>query len=63
MRIEFLDSKDPSVQLTISIPSIKDLLKDFLNEIKDFNYKIILKVLLSKYKENGDREFSPVYPV
>ena len=36
--IEIIDSKDPSVQLTISKPSIKDLFKDLLAEIKGFKY-------------------------
>ena len=31
--IEIIDSKDSSVQFTISKPSIKDLLKDLLKEI------------------------------
>ena len=35
--------------------------KDLLDEIKGFKYQITLKVLLSKYKENTDREFTPVY--
>ena len=47
--------------LTIIIPIIKDLFKDLLAEIKGFKYQIILKVLLSKYKENAEREFAPVY--
>ena len=29
--------------------------------MKDFKYQITVKVLLSKYKGNGDKEFSPVY--
>ena len=41
--------------------SIKDLFKDLLNEIKGFKCQISLKVLLSKYKENTDREFASVY--
>ena len=45
--VEVIDSKDPSVQLTISRPNIKDLLKDLLNEINGFKYQITLKVLLS----------------
>ena len=32
-----------------------------MNEIKGFKYEIALKVLLSKYKENKDIEFAPVY--
>ena len=53
--------KDPSVQLTVSKPSIKDLFKDLLNEIKGFRYQITLKVLLSKCKENTDRDSAPAY--
>ena len=34
---------------------------DLLDEMKDFKYQITVKVLLSKYKGNGDKEFSPVY--
>ena len=55
--IEIIDPKDPSVQLTISKPSIED----FLSEIKGFKYQITLKVLLSKYKENVEREFEPFH--
>ena len=60
-RIERVDSKDPSVQLEISEPSIKDLFKDLLYEIKATKYQITLKVLLSKYKKNTDKEFPTVY--
>ena len=28
--------------------------------MKDFKYQIIVKVLLCKYKGNGDKEFVPV---
>ena len=59
--IEIIDSKDPSVQLTISKPSIKDFFKELLNEIKGFKYQITLKVLFCKYKENTDKEFASVY--
>ena len=48
-------------ELSVSKPSIKDLFKDLLNEIKRFKYQITLNVLLSKYKENTDREFASVY--
>ena len=37
------------------------LFKDFLGEIKGFKYQITLKNLLSKYKENTDRELAPLY--
>ena len=48
--MEIIDLKDPSVQLTISKPSIKGLLKDLdlLNEMKGFKHQISQKVLLSK---------------
>ena len=59
--VEVIDSKDPSIQFTISRPSIKDLFKDLLAEIKGFKYQITLKVLLNKCKKNGEREFAPVY--
>ena len=59
--IAIIDSKDQSVQLTISKQSIKDLFEDLLNKIKGFKYQITLKVLLSKYKENTDRELAPIY--
>ena len=60
-RIEIIDSKDRSVQLIISKPSIEYLLKDLLDEIKDFKYQITLKVSLSNFKENTDREYVLVY--
>ena len=47
-RIEIIDSKDPSVQLTVSKSRIKDLFKDFLDEIKGVKYQITVKVLLKK---------------
>ena len=53
--VDVIDSKDPSVQLTISKPNIKDLFKNYLNENKSFKYQITLKVLLIKYKENTER--------
>ena len=44
--IELIDSKDPSIQLTISKASIEDLFKDLLlDEIKGFKYQITLKIL------------------
>ena len=52
---------DPLVQLEANKPLIKDLFRDFLIETKDFKYEITLKVLLSKQKQNGGKEFSTVY--
>ena len=40
---EIIHSKYPSVQSTISKPSIEDLLKDLSDEIKDFKYQITPK--------------------
>ena len=37
------------------------MFKDLLDEIKSFKYRITINILLSKRKENGDTEFSPVY--
>ena len=58
---QIIDSKYPSVQLTISKSSIEDLFKDLLDEITGFKYQKTLKVLFSKYKENTGREFTTVY--
>ena len=45
----------------MSKSSIKDLFSDLLNETKGFKYQIIVKVLLKKYKINGEIKFSTVY--
>ena len=37
------------------------MFKDLLAGIKGFKYEVTLKVLLSKYKENAEREFASVY--
>ena len=37
------------------------MVKDLLDETKDFKYQITIKFLLSKYKEKTDTEFIPVY--
>ena len=47
-------------QLEASKSKIKDLVNDFLNETKGFKYQITLKVVLKKYKLNGEIEFRPV---
>ena len=52
---------DSLVQLESSKSVIKDLLREFLIEMKGFKYQITMKVYLSKQKENGDREFATVY--
>ena len=49
------------IELEASKSSIKDLFSDLLNETKGFKYQITVKVLLKKYKLNGEIEFAPVY--
>ena len=60
-KVEIVDKKDLIVQLEASKSSIKDLFNDLLNETKGFKYQITVKVLLKKYKHNGEIEFAPVY--
>ena len=59
--VEIVERKDPIVQLEASKSSIKDLFNDLLNKTKGFKYQISVKVLLKKYKHNGEIEFAPVY--
>ena len=54
LSVEIIEKKDPIVQLDPTKSSIKDLFSDLLNEAKDFTYKIGIKVLLKKYKLNGE---------
>ena len=37
------------------------MFSDLLNETKGFKYQRTLKVMLRKYKPNGEIEFSPAY--
>ena len=60
-KVEIIEKKDPIVQLEASKSSIKDLFSDLLNETKGFKYQITVKVLLKKYKLDGEIEFRPVY--
>ena len=60
-KVEIIERKDPIVQLEASKSSIKDLFSDTLNETQGFKYQITVKVLLEKYKSNGETEFAPVY--
>ena len=60
-KVEIVEKKDLIVQLEASRSIIKDLFNDFLNETKGFKYQITVKVLLKKYKPNGEIEFTPVY--
>ena len=59
--VEIIDSKDPSVQLTVNKLNTKDFFKDLSDEMKSFKHQITLKLLLRKQKENTEREFAPVY--
>ena len=60
-KVEIIEKKDPIVQLEASKLSIKNLFSDLLNEIKGFKYQITVKVLLKKYKLDGEIEFRPVF--
>ena len=60
-KVEIIEEKYPIVQLEAIKSSIKDLFSDLLNETKGFKYQITVKVLLKKYKLNGEIEFTPVY--
>ena len=60
-KVEIVERKIPIVQLETTKSSIKDLFSDLLNETKGFKYQITVKVLLKKYKLNGEIEFAPVY--
>ena len=60
-KVEIVDKKDLIVQLEASRSSIKYLFNDMLNETRGFKYQITVKVLLKKYRSNGEIEFTPVY--
>ena len=60
-KVEIVDKKDLIVQLETSRSSIKYLFNDLLNETRGFKYQITVKVLLKKYKLNGEIEFALVY--
>ena len=55
-KVEIVDIKDLIAQLEASKLSIKDLFIDLLNETRGFKYQITVKVLLKKYKSNGEIE-------
>ena len=60
-KVEIIEIKDPINQLEASKSSIRDLFSDLINETKGFKYQLTLKVLLKKYKPDGEIEFRPVY--
>ena len=60
-KVGITEKKDPIKQLEASKSSIKDLFSDLLNETKGFKYQITPKVMLKKYKPNGEIEFRLAY--
>ena len=60
-KVEIIERKDPILQLEARRSSITNLFSDLLNEANKFKYQITVKVLLKKYKLNGETEFTPVY--
>ena len=56
-KVEIIEKKDQIKQLEGSKSSIKDLFSDLLNKTKSFKYQIKLKIMLKKYKPNGEIEF------
>ena len=60
-KVKITEKKDRILQLEASKSSIKDMFSDLLNETKGFKYQITVKVLLKKYKLNGEIELAPVY--
>ena len=59
--VEIVERKDIIVQSEASKLSIKGLFSNLINEMKGFKYQITVKVLLKKYKPNGEKEFAPIY--
>ena len=60
-KVEIVEKKDLIVQLEASKSSIKDIFSNLLSEIKGFKYQITVKILMKKYKQDGEIEFAPVY--
>ena len=60
-KAEIIDSKDSLAQLEVSKSISKELFKDLVNEMKGFKYQITVATLLSKHKQNGDIEYTPLY--
>ena len=59
-KVQIVERKDPIVQLKASKLSMKIFFSDLLNETKGFKYQFTVKVLLKKYKHNGEIKFKPV---
>ena len=60
-KVEIVDKKDLIVQLQVSKSRIKNLFNDLLNVTKGFKYQVTVKVLLKKYRSNGEIELAPSY--
>ena len=60
-KVELVEKKDSIEQLETTKSSIKDLFNDLLGETKVLKHQITVKVLLKKYKPNGNIEFTPIY--
>ena len=60
-KVEIIEKRHPIKQLEAIKSSIKDLFSELLNETKGFKYQITLKIMLKRYKSNGEIEIRPVY--
>ena len=60
-KVKLVEKKDPIKQLEASKLSLKDLLSGLSDKTKGFKYLITLKVMIKKYKPNGEIEFRLVY--
>ena len=60
MRLKFY-TKNLSTQLTITRSGVKELLKDFLVEVKGVKYQKTRVITFREEKENVEGEFVPVY--
>ena len=60
-KVKIVEKKNLILQLEASKLSINDLLSNLLDKTKGLKYQITVKVLLKKYKHNGEIGFAPVY--
>ena len=60
-KVKIVGRKDLIVQLEVSKLSIKNFFGYLLNDTKGFKHQITVKILLKRYKPNGEIEFAPVY--
>ena len=56
-KVKIIEQRDAIVQLKASKLSIKNLFSDLLNETKGLKYQVTARVLLKKYKLDGEIEF------